>query len=175
MDKRNYLFILLIGFLITSCSKSDMEYQNDFEKSQQVWLDFKRANNNSYQYTVTAGTWAGASWETTLTIVNGKVSQRHFKYTVMNDDYKASIPEEELEWTENEDELNSHKHGAATLVLDEVYELAKNEWLKKRENSKTYFEVNNNGLISSCGYVEEGCQDDCFNGIQISSIKPLGK
>lgn len=173
MSKKNYLLILLIGFLFTSCKKNEIEYQNSFEKSQQAWLDFKSTSNNSYQYTVTGSTWAGASWETTLSVTNGKVTRRHFKYTHLREDY--NISEDQQEWTETEKELNSHEHtsAAATITLDEVYETAKNVWLKKRTNGKTYFEANNNGLISSCGYVEDGCQDDCFNGIKISKIEPL--
>jgi hypothetical protein len=55
--------------------------------------------------------------------------------------------------------------------LDEIYEKARSNWLKKRGNAKTYFEAKNDGLISSCGYAEDGCQDDCFNGINITSIE----
>ena len=61
--------------------------------------------------------------------------------------------------------------GEAPLTFDQIYEKARTEWLVKRENATTYFEAENNGLISKCGYVDDGCQDDCFIGIQISSIK----
>ena len=59
------------------------------------------------------------------------------------------------------------------LTFDHIYEKARSEWLIKRENAKTYFEANNNGLISSGGYVEEGCQDDCFIGINIAFVEEL--
>jgi hypothetical protein len=59
------------------------------------------------------------------------------------------------------------------MTLDEIYDRAKSDWLRKRSNAQTYFEANNNGLISSCGYVEEGCQDDCFRGITIASVERL--
>jgi len=41
---------------------------------------------------------------------------------------------------------------------------------KKRKDASVYFEAKNNGMISSCGYVQDGCMDDCFNGINIASI-----
>src|SRR3546814_10188346 len=97
MNKKTYLLILLIGFFFTSCKKSNIEYQNSFEKSQQAWLNFKKANNNSYQYTVTGGTWIGRSWETTLSITNGKITQRHFKYTHLDEEFESNIPEDQLE------------------------------------------------------------------------------
>lgn len=173
MNKQIYLVFLLIGFLFTSCDKSNIEYENSFKKSEKVWLSFKSENDNSYRYTVNGSSWVGISWQTTLTITNGKVTQRHFKYTHVIDDYELDIPTEELEWTESEEELNSHENGAATITLDEVYETAKNVWLKKRDGASISFEANNNGLISSAGFVEDGCQDDCFVGINISRIESL--
>ena len=114
--------------------------------------------------------WTGTSSETTITVSNGKVTKREFRYTVTKY-LPDNFPKEELEWVENENELNTRAHsGAAALTLDEIYTKAKSEWLIKRENAKTYFEAKNNGLISSCGYVEDGCADDCFNGIRISYI-----
>jgi hypothetical protein len=35
---------------------------------------------------------------------------------------------------------------------------------------RKYFEAETDGLLSSCGYVEDGCQDDCFVGIHIAGI-----
>ncbi|WP_256004937.1 hypothetical protein [Pedobacter deserti] len=48
--------------------------------------------------------------------------------------------------------------------------MAKTDLLIKRANVNTTFEAKNSGLISAAGYVEEGCQDDCFRGINIISI-----
>lgn len=78
-----------------------------------------------------------------------------------------------MAWIEYENEINSHENivAAAPLTLDEVYGKAKNEWLIKRKNVKTYFEANNGGLISTCGFVEDGCMDDCFRGIRIAYIE----
>ncbi len=119
-------------------------------------------------------TWTGSSWKTTLTVCNGTLVQRHFKYTA-TEGLADTIPEEELEWTENENEIGDHEHtgAAAPLTLDEIYAKAEQEWLLKRENAKTYFETKNNGLISTCGYVENGCMDDCFIGISIKRIEVL--
>lgn len=52
---------------------------------------------------------------------------------------EAGLQAEALEWTEDEDEINSHQHtGAAeALTLDQVYDKARNEWLTKRKNAKT--------------------------------------
>lgn len=175
MTKRLYVLTLLIAALLSSCKKSDIEYENSFEKSHRAWLDYKKTNDNSYSYTVTGGSWTGVSWETNLLVLKGEVISRRFRYTHIDDLIKKSMPSERLEWVEIQGELNSHQAtpAAEVVTLDEVYMRAKNDWLKKREGARVIFETNNKGLISSCGYIPDGCQDDCFSGITISKIEPV--
>lgn len=165
--------LLLISSIISSCSSDDdFNYESDFENSHNAWLNFKDSTNNSYKYTVGSGTWAGSYQETTISVSNSVITQRYFKYTV-TDGLSEDIPEEELEWTENENEIGTHQNGAKPITLDEIYEKAKQDWLIKRKNTQTYFETENNGIISSCGYRDKNCVDDCFIGINIKRIKTL--
>lgn len=168
-----FITLLLVSSLFFSCSSDDdLNHQNDFEKSQKAWLDFKESSNNSYKYVVYGGSvFTSYGWETTLTVSNGKIVQRDFKYTGKTE----NIPSDKLEWTEKENEINTHEgSGAASpLTLDEIYEKAKTQWLVKRKNANAYFESENNGMISKCGYVENGCMDDCFAGIAIKNIVAL--
>lgn len=165
--------LLLIGCVIFSCSTDDdFDYQNEFENSKEIWLDFKEKAGNSYKYTVSSGTWAGSSWETTISVSKGVIIQRSFKYT-RTEGLSEDIPEEELEWTEGKDEIGTHKNGASPITMDEIYDKARRDWLVKRENTQTYFEAENNGLISTCGYRDKDCVDDCFIGINISNIEAL--
>lgn len=165
--------LLFISSLIISCSSDDdLSYKNDFQSSQATWLSFKQSSNNSYKYVVVGGSvFATYGWQTTITVSNGKIVFRNFKYL----GNPTNIPAEKLEWTENESEINSHQNsGAASpLTLDEIYAKAKDQWLVKRKNATNYFEAKNDGLISHCGYVEKGCMDDCFVGITITSIESL--
>ena len=50
-----FITFLLIGNLISSCEKNDLEYENEFENSRNAWLDFKESSNNSYKYVVPGG------------------------------------------------------------------------------------------------------------------------
>lgn len=194
---------ILTGLPFTSCEKEDFRYQDAFETSHRKWLDFKEASNNSYQYMVTGSTWAGASWWTVITVENGKVSRRQFMYEAFYDivapasgwsgpqiqeilDRMGLTGEEfaemngrtlagELSWTEEGDEVGtrSSSPAASPRTLDEIYETARNVWLMKRDDAHTSFEADNDGLLSACGFVVKGCQDDCFNGIRIASIEAL--
>ncbi len=175
-NKIYFIVSLLIGVSISSCSNDDdINYENDFESSHEAWLDFKASSNNSYKYVVSSGSILTTyGWETTITVSNGVIIERAFRYTSGAEEF---VPVDQLEWTEIENEINSdeHHHTSAytALTLDEIYNKAKQEWLIKRKNSTSYFESENNGLISTCGYVEKGCIDDCFNGITLKSIVAL--
>ncbi|RZK53000.1 MAG: hypothetical protein EOO87_13985 [Pedobacter sp.] len=169
--KRNlYLLLVLTVSLFGACKKDDIVNKSAFDKSYKSWLAFKQESNNNYNYTVTFGSWTGYSTKTIISVKNGKVVERSF--IAQSITYKPTGMEivERERWTENATNLNTHENGAETLTLDEVYAKAKSNWLIKRESAKTTFEANNNGLISSAGYIQDGCQDDCFNGITISAI-----
>lgn len=172
--KKGILFftLLLTTLVFYSCDKSDFEYENDFNKSHKTWLSFKEQSNNSYVYTTSGGTWVGASWETTITVENGGITQRKFKYTRIEE---GLTPPAVLEWTENKDQINTHKDDPASeaMTLDDVYVKAKEDWLKKQKDTKAFFEAKNAGMISLCGYSPDNCADDCFRGISIKEIKSL--
>lgn len=172
-SKIHNITLLLISIFIFSCSSDDdLNYQSDFENSQNAWLNFKESSSNSYKYVVSGGSvFTPYGWETTITVSNGIVIQRHFAF-IGNPE---NIPEGQIGWTENENELNSHESSSAAddLTLDEIYSKAQNDWLIKRKHTTTYFESKNNELISICGYVEKECFDDCFVGIKIKSIEVL--
>ena len=174
MRNRSYLITLLVisSFIVSCSSDDDLNYQNDFQNSKNAWSNFKTSANDSYTYVVSGSSvFAAYSWETTITVSNGIIIQRDFKYIGSPE----NIPEDQLQWTENQNELNSHESSPAAeaLTLDEIYNKAENQWLIKRKHTTTYFESKNNGLLSTCGYVEKGCMDDCFVGIRIKSITIL--
>jgi hypothetical protein len=171
-NKFHIISLFFFASIIFSCDSDDLEYQNELKMSQNTWSNFKQSNNDSYKYTAVSNSWTGFSWETTNTIENGIITQRHFKYT-STEGLSNGIPNSELEWTEVGNEIGTHENGTEPLTLDEIYDKAQKEWLIERDNSKTYFETANNGMISTCGYVENDCADDCFIGIHINNIEGL--
>ena len=202
--KNVYSLVTLFGMaLFCACEKSDIEHGTNFERSYETWLAFKAASGNSYRYEVSAATWAGSSWLTTITVRDGNVVQRDFQYLVFNDvrmpddgwasawlddllkglgftaedfEEQAGMPfHEGLQWTESESELGMHEQTPASRIqtLDDIYETARTVWLKKRSDAETSFEAKNNGMISSVGFWPDGCMDDCFSGIRIRSIEAV--
>lgn len=170
---RNYylLIVLLIASILTSCKKSEIEYENDFEKSYKAWQTFKTSSNDSYRYQVSFSSWTGYSGETTITVNKGKVVKRSYIGKSIKQPSNEVVINEE--WTEEENSLNTHQNGDAALTLDQIYEKAKTVWLVKNKNAEISLETKNNGMISACGFVPDNCADDCFTGIKITSITAL--
>ncbi len=166
-----YLLFAVGILLISSCKKDAIEYKSAFKRSYAAWQQFKQSSENSYRYTVTSGSWTGVSSETTIVVQNGQVSRRTYVYRVPTDTPGESVIA--TEWTEEGDAVGTHAEGADWITLDEIYDRAETDWLKKRAGAETFFEAKNAGLISVCGYVPEGCADDCFNGISIQSVEKL--
>ena len=160
-------FLVILLSLFTSCKKD--EFETDYNKSYAAWTAFKSSTKNNYSYSVITNSWTGQQTETVLTIKNGKVMQRAYTLKLMDSGTGAiSIKQQ---WSEDLSQLNTHQEGASILTLDEVYAKAKKEWLKTSKDVDTFFESTNNGMLSSAGYVEKGCTDDCFVGIKIGFIK----
>ncbi|HMI04596.1 MAG TPA: hypothetical protein VK541_19045 [Pedobacter sp.] len=172
MKVTNYLSILLlIATISTACKKDKIEYENDFEKSYRNWVNFKTTSGNSYIYQVSTSSWTNFQTFTTIMVSNGQVTGRTYMSRSTNPPSAAVTIHEQ--WEEGQNTLNTHQNAAATLTLDEIYDRAKTDWLKKRSDADFYFEAKNDGMISSCGFVPDGCQDDCFTGITIDFIRKL--
>jgi hypothetical protein len=161
--------ITTILLLASACSKDN--FKTELDGSRDAWQSFKSLNNNTYYYTVSESSWVGFSSKTKIFVSNGVVSKRSYEsFSTHGGTGQITALES---WSEDKANLNQHQKGAKTWTLDEVYDKAKNEWLKvdKKEN-EIYFEVQNSGMISLCGYTPKNCADDCLVGISILEIKP---
>jgi hypothetical protein len=162
--------MLLFASLFVSCKK-DIAYGDDFSRSEKIWNNFKASSGNSYRYKVNNSSLAGSVSETIITVKNGQVVGRSYVYKARGDSSAQLVIRDQ--WEENASSLGSHAGSADLVTLDEIYHRAKSDWLKKRGNAHTYFETKNNGMISLCGYVQDGCIDYCLIGISIGYIEKL--
>lgn len=168
--KRTLLAILLISFLFAACKKD--ENATKLDTSRKAWQAYKANINNSYSYKVYFGSVFGGYQETKISVQNGKVTERMF----IKGNYPPNSPNLEVQstWTEAGANIGTHKDGSAdAITLDQVYAKAPSLINVNREKNDIFVEIDSNGLISSCGYNEKGCMDDCFNGLLIKDITPL--
>lgn len=164
--KQLYVFVFFIAVLVAGCKKDGVSTK--FDDSLNAFNQFKASSNNTYTYTASSGSWTSSSVETKFIVVNGHVTGREVHLA-----YPPNSPATFKDTTivETGAALNTHREGHEVLTLDQVYVKAQTEWLKAdKKMNDVYFETNNNGMISSAGFVPKGCQDDCFTGITITEI-----
>ena len=168
---KKIIFAFFIGSLL-GCKKEVMLFNEEFEKSKQVWNTYKNSINNSYSYITYHSSVFGSYAETKIIVQDGTVIGRIFKAGVyLQNTSQLDVRES---WTETISDLNTHTNGAKTLTLDDIYQKAPKEWLNvDAKMNHVYFTTDTNGFIASCGYVPKGCMDDCFSGVQIKAITKL--
>ncbi|MEN0055468.1 MAG: hypothetical protein AAGC65_17460 [Mucilaginibacter sp.] len=172
--KTLYLPLITILLFVSSCKKDGIVKENDLNKSYQTWLSYKSNIHNSYSYTQYYGSVFGYGTEIKTGIKDGKFISRDLVLIRYHSD--GSNKKDTLkQWHEDATNLNTHGIEAGDLLtIDDIYERSRTVWLKAdTKSNQVIFEANNKGVISSCGYIPNGCQDDCFNGIKITSIIPL--
>jgi hypothetical protein len=172
MKIQTYLVVFMF-ILLASCSKEIVSPSGvSYQQSLNYWNAYKASVNNNYSYTVVFGSVFGYGSETKITVKGGVVIARDYIATRRINNGPIEIYKT---WSETAANLNTHaSEGADLITLDDIYVKAKNEWLTVDKKKNTiYFETDNKGLLSSCGYVPEGCQDDCFRGITIKEIMGL--
>jgi hypothetical protein len=68
--------------------------------------------------------------------------------------------------------LGSHDKGVSLLTIDDLYKSCASKYLiADSKNNTLYFDTELNGLMTLCGFVPNGCQDDCYQGVKINSFK----
>ncbi len=172
--RKIFILVLCLAVFFSACKKDAAT--TDFDKSYANWLSFKKSQNNSYSFTAVTDSWVLFDTETKITVVNGAITARDFvAYQYHQSQGADTLTKVTVDqWHEDKTNLNSHTDSQWLLTLEDVYAKAKADWLSMDAHKNTiYFETKNNGMISTAGYYPNGCQDDCFTGISISSISPL--
>lgn len=141
----------------------------NYKQSIKKWKSLKEINGNSYEYETTISSWSGFKAVTTIKVINDKVVQRSYQATLPNTEDSVDTTQS---YIENEDELGTHPNGTDAVTIDYWYNTCAAEFLSVNiEENTLYFETNTDGQLTVCGFVPEGCMDDCFTGVRISSFE----
>lgn len=82
------------------------------------WNGLKTTHGDSYRYVVDAAAVFGPNFNTVLTVRSGRVVQRDFTLTELNDAGDATVLRR---WRETGNALGTHDEGAALLTVDERF------------------------------------------------------
>lgn len=179
--KNNKLLPLIFTIVLLSCNKNADEKlsiqptlkrdkEMSYKESLARWNELKNENGNSYVYEIMFISWTGLSSITELKIEKGSVISRAYKEIEANE---ANGEQKTTEiYSETRTNLGSHEKGASPLTIDDLYNSCAREYLTAdTDNNTLYFETDPSGLMTLCGFVPNGCMDDCFVGVEINSFK----
>lgn len=142
------------------------------EASLSIWKKARRKCRGDYSYTVRLQSFAGFGNETEIVVRNHKVVGR--KYRTFSQ--RALLPGEAnpggKSWSETGDDLDSHKEGAATKTLDQIYvEAGKVLSGERAQNERLYVRFDKKGLLLSCFTVDTRIADDApKKGVSVSRV-----
>lgn len=141
----------------------------NYPESVQAWEELKAINGGSYIYQTTFTSWTGDGHTTEIRVDDGIVTMRAYQEF----DANQSNGEKTIIYSYREvgADVGSNMKGAQPRTIDELYQTCASDFLTVDAESNTvYFETTNDGLMTICGFVPDGCVDDCFNGIRIHAF-----
>ena len=154
-----------ISLLPTLISRDGKTYQESID----AWGELKVTNGDSYIYQTTHTSWSSHGNTTEIRVDDGVVTTRiyqEFKINPSNSDRTITYS-----YREDGDGVGSNPKGAEPLTIDELYQTCIKDFMTADvETNTVYFQTTTEGLMTLCGFVPEGCADDCYHGIRIYSF-----
>ncbi|MFZ0489894.1 MAG: hypothetical protein WAM00_06610 [Salegentibacter sp.] len=143
-----------------------------YNDSKVLWEELKTTNGNSYNYTIRFLSFAGFGSNTTITVTEGVVTERRYEAFEQREAEGGLIEEIVESYVETGADIGTHEEGAEALNIDELYDVCISKYLVVSPAENTvYFNTWGEGVISTCGYVPDGCMDDCFIGFEMSHFE----
>lgn len=176
---RKKLFLFIISCAL-GCEADESMLDNfktegtfSYNQSLSEWQKLKALHGDSYTYQISFQSWTGSGFQSDFRIEQGFVTERSYSKLTIDSAGTKSV---KLIYNEKGTAVGSHEEGPAPLTIDELYHNCANEFLNvdKKSNS-LYFAADESGVLKTCGFVPKGCQDDCFQGIRITSFAWIPK
>ena len=172
--------VCALAFFHTSCDLETLipalNVQGDsgytYSESRSLWLQMKEDNGDSYEYTVGVLSWTGDGNNTIITIDEGKAVARKYQEFFMDPD--TGVKTDGFGYSETGADVGINEAGAKAMTMDELYGICLADYLVvDPENNTVRFETDGVGILTLCGFIPNGCADDCFVGINLSDFKWL--
>lgn len=166
--------IILCVFGLLGATGVGQAVSNDLEKvlnSQKKWEKTKQECDGDYSYLVRWTSFGGFGTETTILVRDNRVIGREFK-TLKLTDGPTPPDQKQEEWGETLENLGSHKRGAPTKTLDELYREARQVAGRElSENERRFLKFDENGLLLQCYIVDTRIADDApKEGVDLNRI-----
>jgi len=128
---------------------------------------------NSYSYKSNFESFAGFGNSSEIVVNYGKPILKNYQayhYKDTNGKQEKIIDTSFVEQAHN---LGQSNLGAPILTMEEMYALCFKMLSKDTATHVLYFTTDKQGILSTCGYMQKGCMDDCFRGFNIIEFQWL--
>ncbi len=159
---------VLVGLIaLMSCEHDELwQAKKGLKASRRHWEQMKRAKGDSYAYCLTFSSWLGYGHHTEIRVENGRVTSRSF-YT-----FRVQTKDTTHVYTESVADLGTHKEGDPPLTIDELYDRCARDFLSvDPKQNDIFFETDDTGVLSTCGYMPKGYVEGRLIGIHIAWIR----
>jgi hypothetical protein len=146
--------------------------EREVRESRAEWRKLS-ADGRAYSFETSSSSWIGTTCTTRIDVEAGVVVGRKQTQTRSNDPEEGDAPWEPENWFERGDEVGSHESACqAPVTLDALYDRCENEVLCVDPSENTfYLGYDAQGVLTYCGYVPQGCADDCFRGFSLDWVR----
>jgi len=126
--------------------------------------------HHAYTYVRTSvDGWIRAGRETTVTVLDGKVTSR--KYRAWTTDFDTNKPHDTESWTEFGPDVGSHTTGHPASTLPQVYDECDHDVLDlDRTKYEVTLKLDAQNLLAECSAWQKGVEDGGSQGIWLTSI-----
>ena len=130
-------------------------------------------HDDTYSYEVSTSSFTGYQTLTTLQFETGVATYRRF-------DSASPLATGQLgpfvvQWEERGTEVGSHPGAPPPDTIDTLYDRCAHEVLAQDPNRNTIaLFIDEAGILRSCVYVPDNCQDDCTIGVWLAHLM-MGK
>jgi len=157
---------------MTNLDRLNSDSLYNYEQSVDLWNELKVKNGNSYIYQRAFTSWTRHGFMTEIKVENGIVTER--KYQSFQYNGKTKIIKKS--YVEKGNKIGSHDEGFDAVTIDDLYKTCAAEYLVvDTALNEIYFETNEDGIMTICGYYSKGCADDCYQGVSLFGFKWLNE
>mmetsp|Transcript_29839 Transcript_29839/g.47597 ORF Transcript_29839/g.47597 Transcript_29839/m.47597 type:complete len:161 (-) Transcript_29839:165-647(-) len=140
-------------------------FASSYDISLAKWTELKGSRGDCYTYTRSFVSWVGFGSRTIIKVEQGVVVERTYEAfdssRTITSTYHESTPQE----------IGTNSQGQPAKTMDELYTECPSYLALDEQTNYIYFRVDDLGILQLCGYVPQGCMDDCFQGISVSSFE----
>ena len=134
------------------------------------WSNIVSSSAGDYAYSERTQSWIGTVGISVVVVENYALSRHLYRaYGEPDVDGQAEVV---VDYDESGDQIGTHERGLSAQFMEEIFDRCETKLGLDPDDYRLNIHFDDDGLFSSCGYVEVGCADDCYIGNSLNNVMP---